>query len=181
ISKAELDAARSSAAQAKAKLAAAEADLDYLVGKTPKSAASTSLGEYRAAARLLGALSTRPRLGAAELHLYPDAISRVEKASEMKGPAVDRIRRALDRKVSLSVGGLSAKDVLARLRRENPDLHIQGSTGGSAWGEQITANLRDVPYGAVLQLLEDNVSGHRIVVREYGLLIVPQDKVPPGA
>ena len=44
----------------------------------------------------------------------------------------------------------------------------------------MTAALTDVPLSAVLQLIED-VVGQRVVVRGYGLLIVPQDRVPPGA
>ena len=45
----------------------------------------------------------------------------------------------------------------------------------------MTAALTDVPLGAVLQLLQDVLPGHRVLVREYGLFIVPQEKMPPGA
>jgi hypothetical protein len=148
--------------RARQKLAAAEADLDYLLGKTPKATAGVRASAVRALTRML-------------------VTSRARKVLELQGPSADRIRAALDRRVHLSLSGLSARDVLARLRSDNSGLHIQASTTGSAWDERITANLKDVPLGAVLQLLEDCVSGHRIVVREYGLLIVPQERLPPGA
>jgi len=45
----------------------------------------------------------------------------------------------------------------------------------------LTATLTDTPLSAALQLLEDTLGGHRIVVRDYGLLIVPAEKVPTGA
>jgi hypothetical protein len=97
------------------------------------------------------------------------------------GPAVDRLRNALDRKVTLKLNGRSTSEVLADLRKEAPGLHIQATEKGPAWEGKVTATLTEVPLGAALQLLEDVLTGHRIVVREYGLLIVPQEKVPPGA
>jgi hypothetical protein len=84
--------------------------------------------------------------------------------------------------VNLSVTEMSARDVLAQLRRsQGPGLHIQVNAIGTAWDHKITAKLEGVALGAALQLVEDCVIGTRIVVREYGLLIVPEEKVPPGA
>src|SRR5262249_8811794 len=60
-------------------------------------------------------------------------------------------------------------------------LHIQAAAKGAAWDEKVSATLTEVPLGAAFQLLEDVVAAHSIVVREYGLLIVPEEKVPPGA
>ena len=45
----------------------------------------------------------------------------------------------------------------------------------------MSANLGEISFGAALQLLEDVLGGYRVVVREYGLLIAPRERVPPGA
>jgi hypothetical protein len=91
------------------------------------------------------------------------------------------LRQALARKSTFTFTDKSAREVLAELKKQSPGLHIQAVTRGTGWDEKVTATLADVPFSAALQLLEDVLAGHRIVVREYGLFIVPQDKVPPGA
>jgi hypothetical protein len=48
-------------------------------------------------------------------------------------------------------------------------------------GRKFNAHFSKIPYGAVFEWLEDALPNHRIVVRSYGLVIVPADKVPPGA
>ena len=45
----------------------------------------------------------------------------------------------------------------------------------------MTARLEGISFGAALQWLEDVLPNARVVVREYGLLIAPKERVPPGA
>ena len=74
-----------------------------------------------------------------------------------------------------------ARDALKMIQKEAEGLHVQAALKDAAWNEKITATLTDVPLGAVLQLLEDTLGDYRTIVRGYGLLIVPQERVPPGA
>jgi hypothetical protein len=164
----------------KAKLADAEAELDYLLGKPaakanlsrghtgyPYGAPQASLFDYIAATSATG--DAQRALGLAQL------------GYSVAGPTADRLRKALDRKVSVKFQDVPARVALDELRKLADGLHIQAPTKGEVWNEKVTASLTDVPFGAALQLLEDVLTGHRIIVREYGLFIVPQEKVPPGA
>ena len=38
-----------------------------------------------------------------------------------------------------------------------------------------------MPFGAALEWMEDAIPGNCFVVRDYGLVIVPKDQLPPGA
>ncbi len=92
----------------------------------------------------------------------------------------DKVRKALDRPVTLKFTNVSAERVLKALQKECPDVHVRTVGKGAAWDEPITVDLKGVPLGAGLQLLED-VLGYSIAVREYGLLIAPKDRMPTGA
>ncbi len=164
----------------KGKLADAEAELDYLLGK-PAAKANLSRS------------SIRYPYDAQRLALF-DYIATTSTTSDAQrapglahlgysvaGPTADRLRKALDRKVSVKFQDVPARVALDELRKLADGLHIQAPMKGEVWNEKVTANLTDVPFGAALQLLEDVLTGHRIIVREYGLFIVPQEKVPPGA
>jgi hypothetical protein len=99
----------------------------------------------------------------------------------VQGASADQLRKMLDRKFNISLQEKTVKDVLQWLQTEVKGLHIQASVKSGALSEKITANLTDIPLGAILQLIEDALTEHRFVVREYGLLIVPENKVPSGA
>jgi hypothetical protein len=167
IDKALVDEAEAKLVDAKAKLAAVEADMAYLLGKAPERpgpAAASQFSEaeraFREALRLLG-----------EAHVVP-----------VKGPMADKVRAALDRRVSFSFKGDSARTVLAALQKKAGGIHIGAvRVNNDEWSTNVTAELTDVPFGGALQLLADKLPDYRIVVREYGLLIAPKDRVPPGA
>src|SRR5262249_18396891 len=145
--------AEATLAAAKAKLAAAQADLDYLLGKpagkkkwieTP-AAGYFSLIDYDNEVRDFFTLhrTLRPTPG------------RV-LGEKVAGPAAERLRKALDRKVTLQFTDASASAVLDHLRRKEAlGLHIQAAVKGPAWDEKVSATLTEVPLGAALQLLED--------------------------
>jgi hypothetical protein len=164
--------AESALGQAKAKLASADAAMAYLLGKsgrtevdleTKAGSSATLLGYYRA--------------------VRPLALAGVYRGREpllVKGPMADKIRKALDQPVTLRLSEASLYDVIETLKKANPGIHIHLNKGRS-FGGKVTVNLTSIPFGAALQLLEDAAVGHRIVVREYGLLITPRESVPPGA
>lgn len=161
----------------KMKLSAAEAELDYLLGK-PASREKLSLWRQPHNDPNAASMTLLNYLGAVH---RDDYLLSTRMAASPAGPTADRLRKALDQNVSVKFREIPARDVLQELKSLAPGLHIQAPAKGEAWNEKVTAELNNVPLGAVLQLLEDVLTGHRIVVREYGLFIVPQEKVPPGA
>ena len=178
---------RQKLADYKAKLAAAEAELDYLVGKPAAKQAPGTTSARTSSQYLLQHLYDAQ--GNQDAARYYDALGYQDPARfyyslsgrGVAGPTADRLRQALGRRVTVSFKDATAREALEALRKEADGLHIQAPAKGEAWNEKVTATLSDVPFGAALQLLEDVLAGHRIVVREYGLFIVPQEKVPPGA
>jgi len=166
-------AARASVAQAKATLAAAESEMEYLTGK----------GKH--AEKLSG---YRRTLGEGRSWRYEEAMRAVEDLgvhqpkAEAKGPAAERIRKALERKVSVNLPNNPPTQLLDAIRKKLDGIHVQVSHKAPVWSEKgLNVTLTDVPLYTALQLLEDSLEGYRVVVRDYGLLIAPQDKLPPNA
>ncbi len=119
--------------------------------------------------------------GDGKLYVADQLLGRSSAKSRLvRGPMAERIRKALDRKLSFRHPGPVVEDVLEALHKEFPDLVIQlkGTVGKSAI---LDVNLQEVPLGAVLQWLEDSLQGYRVVVREYGILLAPEKDLPPGA
>jgi hypothetical protein len=164
--------------QGKATLANAESELAYQLGKTPSAEAKADKRadadrQYRENVyfyyrRLGGAATAR---GYEENRLPPPAL--------VRGAMADKLRKALDRKVSYKFSSAGPADVLRAFQKDNPGIHFKIAPGSA--GERMTATLKDVPLRAALQLLEDSMNGCRFAVREYGLLLAPKDKIPPGA
>jgi hypothetical protein len=181
--------AETALALAKMKVARAQTDLDFLTGKVP-TALGMKAADLLRISRLAATVGTDEkvvalsRLAAATLDRESLLLARGRPLAgrlATRGPAADRIRKVLDRKVTLKFSGTPASEVLKLLQKESGDLHIQAATKDSAWTEKVTANLTNMPLGAALQLLEDALGKYQIVVREYGLLIVPTERVPRGA
>lgn len=164
--------------QARGKLAMAQAELDYLTGKAPpkRTVAVEWLGYAAAAGADQG--SAFARLLASRYNARKDALKYAVDLPTT--PSAENLRKLLDRKFTGNFKDVTARDVLAVLMKSTPGLHIQARTVATKWGEKVTAELKDMTLGAALQLLED-VTGERAVVRDYGLLFVPEEKVPPGA
>jgi len=102
------------------------------------------------------------------------------RQAPVRGPMAERIRKALDRKMSFRCDDGTVEGILARLQKECPDLVIQ-TKGGVPKMVTGRADLQEVPVAAVLQWLEDSLQGCRLVVREYGILLAPEKDLPPGA
>jgi hypothetical protein len=171
-------------AAAKSKLATAEADLNYLLGKPAKKLFKNTTGLERFGRHGGGAVADFDNDGSLDLYYALDGARRrrlTTFAGGEKSAAADKVRKALDRRISLKLSETPARDALKMIIKESGGIHIQASTKGDAiWDEKITADLKDVPLGAVLQLLEDTI-GYRIAVRSYGLLIATEGSIPRGA
>jgi hypothetical protein len=195
VSQDDVALAEQAVSEAKARLATAEADLDYLLGKTAARTAAFFLG-YRMATSTSSAFPY-----SYGLETYGRGISSAFQAQGFSGtdynpfgipvtglgttrtgsiPSSDKIRTVLDRRISIKFSDTPASEALKMLQKEAQGLHIQASLKDDVWKEKITATLTDVPFGAALQLLEDVLTDHQIIVRGYGLLIVKKQHVPAG-
>ena len=92
----------------------------------------------------------------------------------------DALRKALRIKVNLTFDQIESRDVLDFLEQRS-NLNIHAEMKGAAWATKLTCDLKDVTVAAGLQFLEDHLTGQTVIVRDYGLLIVPKEKVPPDA
>jgi hypothetical protein len=186
VAKEDITKAEQELTAAKGKLATAEADLNYLLGKSaarglpdgryiisglPTDLASTTL--------LWGHLLAANERNLTLMPYVP--FSSDPTTAKATIPAADKIRKALDRRINMKFTDTSARDVLKMIQKEAEGLHIQASLKDQAWNEKLTATLTEVPLGAVLQLLEDTLGDYRTIVRGYGLLIVPRERMPAGA
>ncbi len=104
-------------------------------------------------------------------------VTGTEPRAGVTGTMADRIRAALDKKLTLKFEAVDLADALSYLGKTS-GLHIRGP---AAKGTVTTGDVGEVTFGAACQLIEDTLPGHRFVVREYGVLFVPEDKIPPGA
>ena len=178
VSREEVDAAEVALAAAKAKLAAVEAEVPYVTGKQPHMTAAES-ATMRGLLFLQGMQTAGARK--ADLSNTQYALLGLEAARRpVQGPLADRLRKALDTPVSLRVTEGSVADVLRLLREQEPALTIKYVPRAGA-GPKLTFELKDMPLGAALEYLLDSLTDYTIVIREYGLLLTVEDRVPPGA
>jgi hypothetical protein len=162
-------------AAAKAAVAAAESELDYLLGKAPGGRKDVQGRAVEAGLRYLAAKQLqdedRALRGLEEL---------ARAAAPAPGPVADRIRQALDKPVSVSVKEEPVSALLDKVRATVPELHIQLQPGAHLPGP-VTVRLVNVPLGAALQLVEDLTPDYRFVVRDYGFLLGRPEQLPRGA
>jgi hypothetical protein len=160
----ELELAQQTLIRAKAKVAAIEAEMPYLIGKQPATAE--------------GPADVRKSYH----QLYWTFLDNEGASQAVQGTAADKLRKSLDTTIAIDVaGGAALGDVLALLEEKVPGVtfRILAAKDGA-----VSVNLRlkqEVPLGAVLQALEDSVPGLRFVVRDYGILVTAEDRVPSGA
>lgn len=163
----ELQTAELAAVQAKTKVAAAKTELAYLLGKSSLTTAKEKLG------RIQEAETTK--------RLWRDWVARAQPVTQPKGEAADTMRKALDKKVTVDTTPLELSTLLSDYLQPKQGMVLKISKNNPVLKEKIGLQLKDMPLGAVLQFVEDSLDGQVFVVREYGLLLVPSDKAPPGA
>jgi hypothetical protein len=178
-----VDAAQAKVLKARAALESAEAALKFLQGKGGPEAKAADmetyyrrLGHDLAAdlwAKAAGRYGTVRALDPRDFERILPPLTKADVAPTM----AERIRKALDKKVTLKFDSVPLPDVLAQLGKL-AGLHIKLAEAGPVI---TTGEVGEVTLGAALQLIEDSVPKHRFVVREYGLLFVSEDKMPPGA
>jgi hypothetical protein len=97
------------------------------------------------------------------------------------GSMAERVRQLLDKEVELQLGGATiagaVQDLMALASK--PAIPVRDTLPNK---QAVDANLAGkLPVGAWLQAIEDSAPNVCIVVREYGLLVTPRDRVPAGA
>jgi hypothetical protein len=177
----ELSKAEVHLSERKAKLAAAQREFDHLQGKAGRAEKQT-LGVLRS--YQMGDLVTPIIIGSDTGSRADDpTVQRYRQWLRAQRPEItgsDKLRQALQKKVTASGKQMALSDYLAMVRK-TAGVSIQADTKGAAWKEAVDFDFDGVTVGAMLQFLEDILANHQIVVREYGLLVMVKEKVPERA
>jgi hypothetical protein len=164
---------------AKAQLAAAEAEVAYLVGKPP--------GGRRALAKDLGAtLLDNDGDGRLDVFIWGHDLSTArdwDRAAgapkAATGPTAEKLRKALDQPLSLHLNDEPLSKLLKVLKDACPEVHLE--LGDVELHRKVSVHWENLSLAAVLQYVEDLHPGYRWVVRDYGLLLRNSGTLPPGA
>jgi hypothetical protein len=192
VSLEEVKEAESVLARAKAELAKVEAEMPYLLGKQSVAATSDAEAIYAQILQLQrngepGSPSSSDAAVARGLHWL--ALHQAG-ATALAGTVPEKIRKALDKPISVDFKNAPFADVVRDLQNlTGVSYRNQVSERYKEGNPPITVKLQDLPLRAVLQAIQDeypdNMPGEdrllRFVVREYGILVTYQNKLPPGA
>ncbi len=100
------------------------------------------------------------------------------------GPLAERIKKALDKPVKVSIKG-GAKDVLVKLLdmvEGVPSKIVIADNDFANWQAVDLTFKSEVPLGALFQAYQDSVPvGLRFVVRDYGILVADEKHLPHNA
>jgi hypothetical protein len=104
----------------------------------------------------------------------------------VQGTVLERLRKALDTPVSAAYQNKSFHDILDDLKKKAPGLSFQIPFDLKSMARPLSIHVDgEVPIKAVLQLLGDtlNQGNERIgfAIRDYGILVVLESQMPPGA
>jgi hypothetical protein len=186
VSTSELEAAKQQLILEKAKLAALQAELPYLLGKQslPKG---TKAQEARAR-DLLFYMSTLERAQRAwdEKQSLADWLVRKRvppRGQSPHGTIAAKLKKALDTPVTLKVENSPLPDVLEflELKIKGVSFRLVEDKQGELKKESLTLDLKEVPLGAVIQAIQDSIPNLRFAVRDYGVLVTSEKRLPPHA
>jgi hypothetical protein len=118
-----------------------------------------------------------------------ELLGQFKQSPKETGSIADKVRKALDTQVTIDYKQKTVHDILEDLKKKVPGLSIHDLSGAS---QNIIDMQIDgpVPLRTALQLLEDSVTVRleggavervSFVLREYGLLFVPNGNLPPDA
>jgi hypothetical protein len=189
-----VDEAEGKLRQAKADLAKLEAELPYLLGQPNAKVRGDGKdwelwlgkgepGEDRRAA-VESALRYLQRTTGRDDSATALALLAIRDAGvpAVSAPMSEKLRAALDKRTDFNpVEQWTPKDALEWVA-DRCGLPIVDRDPALRFAESdLQVSLKDVPIGGVLQWMEDCFPKHCFVVRDYGLVFMPRDKVPPGA
>jgi hypothetical protein len=167
-----LDSNRALLERAKAKLAALEAEMTSLVGKSPRPIALKTVEITLSPADLAN-------VRVVNVQPFKSTVS-LDLASEpAPGSMAEKIRRVLDKPISLKMKGvLGPEQVISAVRTQVPDVpfHVVGDSRSTP---NVSLEFEQISLGAALQAIEDSFTAMalRFYVRDYGILATMYD--PP--
>lgn len=110
--------------------------------------------------------------------LFEQPVERTWVVQLKPGSTADKIRTALDKRVSVDFKNKPLADILKEFQSAHGVNFVVAS---KKVGEtSVTAQANDMPLGAVLEMIEDT-AGVRLAVREYGVLATSAEQLPTGA
>jgi hypothetical protein len=154
--------ARSQLVTAKAKLAADEAELPYLLGKSPQGAAyGTSVNEANT-----GSINIQTK----------------HEIAKVEGSQAERIRRALQMHIKADYKDVTFDAILKDLSKKVEGLSFRNLfERGAATNAKMNLQFEEtLPVSAILQALADE-TGCYFFVRDYGIVAVSRNNQPHGA
>jgi hypothetical protein len=165
ISPGELSASRAAMMKVKADLAVKEAELDMLLGKHRGKVIDVPRNQG-------GDKPPAAPTGGEEAAVPPAIVSEV---------MLEKIVKALD--IPYSSGpkelALASNEVLDILRKQTKGINVLGRLPNG--DQEARLHFKEaIPLGALFQWAEDQF-GWRFIVRDYGIIAVERDAVPPGA
>ncbi|MBI3409092.1 MAG: hypothetical protein HY040_12160 [Planctomycetes bacterium] len=173
---ADFGAAKATYEKGKADLAVIEARLPYLIGKQlPAEGVSVSTGDLA----LEQARSDRTVL------LW-ESLDQAHRAAQTKPQPIqetmaEKIRAALNTEVTCDFENAELSRVLEVFAGKTKGINFQL---GPKMPKDMSVTMKiaaPVPLGAAMQWFEDHYQGTRWVIRDYGIILVPSNSVPPGA
>jgi hypothetical protein len=189
ISPEEVQAAEKDLTRAKSELAAAEAELPYLLGEQ-KSYNVTADGSLESAIYFLGNLqaqteSAGPNAPGSQLEISGGRSGGQKFAGgvapfapkALRGISAERIRGALDTNLTADYKDVPLSQLLKQYEKEY-DLTFTTRLVGS--DHKVNLHLQDQPLGAVFQAISD-ATGLEFLVRDYGILVLDQGGLPADA
>jgi len=164
VSQGEVAASKAKLVQAKTELSKLEAEVPYVLGQQNLQFSGEIRLEASGPARVT--LSDGTSLSISSVRL---------------GPMDDKLRAALDKPITIEMKAPKLDEFLQTLRKVSPEIlihHVKVTLGDDQLSD---VEFRQVPLGAVLQWLQDEMVQSRIVVRNYGVLLTHEANLPPGA
>src|SRR5262249_14335952 len=174
IAKEELDAMEAAWQKAKADLAVLEAQMRYLVGQ-PGKRTSKERGSDGVLLWDLADDGWDRYVPDAALRI-PDTGVRIPKIEPKLG---EKLRTIMAKPVSGSFTDTPAHDIVDWLADHAKGVNVHLNTTIKEDAASVKFN-SPIPLSAAFQWLEDRF-GWRCVIRDYGIVIIERDRIPPGA
>jgi hypothetical protein len=164
----ELDGAKVTYERYRAEVAAFEAELPYLLGKSALEPEKDAPG----------AVSERARSEALAKALEYLAASSQRKIPS--GTGAENTRIALEKKINVNLKNMSPKQIVADLAMHVKEIALVDNINAKDL-PGVTLELEGATVCGVMQALEDLAPGLRFTVRDYGILVTYKAELPVEA
>jgi hypothetical protein len=176
VSREELSGAELTRDKYRFELASKQAQLVVLVGKSNLTAgASAKVVTFSPDGKLLYSVEAD---GSVKVFDPLTGKQIIAPNVDVKGSDADKLRKALDAPVKAQFKKTPLKDVMQYLQ-DHANINIVWAAKSVDVNMPFSADLNDIPLGALIQLVED-LKGVQFVVREYGIIVLDRDNWVPG-